>query len=82
MNAIHDGALDNVEYEKLPVFNLSYPKHIPGVDPSILNPENTWANKQEYKMDLKKVAEMFNKNFKRYESDASAEVKAGAPVLE
>ena len=45
MNAIHDGALDNVEYEKLPVFNLSYPKHIPGVDPSILNPENTWTNK-------------------------------------
>ena len=33
-------------------------------------------------MYLKKVAEMFNKNFKRYESDASAEVKAGAPVLE
>ena len=32
-------------------------------------------------MYLKKVAEMFNKNFKRYESDASAEVKAGAPVL-
>jgi hypothetical protein len=33
-------------------------------------------------MYLKKVAEMFNKNFQRFENDASAEVKAGAPVIE
>jgi phosphoenolpyruvate carboxykinase (ATP) len=45
MNAIHDGVLENAEYEKLPVFNLSYPKNIPGVDPSILNPETSWVNK-------------------------------------
>lgn len=81
MNAIHDGKLNHTDYAKLPVFNLSYPTNVPGVDPKILNPENTWANKEEYKMYLKKVAEMFNKNFSRYEHEASAAVKAGAPVL-
>ena len=82
MNAIHEGELAKAEYAKLPLFNLNYPVNIQGVDSNILNPEKSWANKQEYKMYLKKVAEMFNKNFQRFENDASAEVKAGAPVIE
>lgn len=81
VNAIHDGSLANAEYETLPVFNLQYPKALRGVDSKILNPENTWANKAEYKIYLHKVAEMFNKNFKRFENDASDAVKRGAPVI-
>jgi len=46
-----------------------------------LNPENAWANKEEYRVYLRKVAEMFNKNFARFEKDASADVKAGAQVI-
>ena len=82
MNAIHDGTLAKGEFAKLPVFNVSYPTSIPGVDPAILNPVNSWANKEEYKTYLKRVADMFNKNFARFEKDASAAVKAGAPVVE
>lgn len=82
MNAIHDGVLEKGEFAKLPVFNVQYPVNIPGVDTKILNPENAWANKDEYKIYLNKVAEMFNKNFSRFEKDASADVKAGAPVME
>jgi phosphoenolpyruvate carboxykinase (ATP) len=82
VNAIHDGSLANVEYETLPVFNLQYPKALHGVDSKILNPENTWANKAEYKIYLHKVADMFNKNFKRFENDASDAVKRGAPVIQ
>jgi len=32
--------------EKLPIFNLSYPKNIAGVDANILNPSNSWKNKE------------------------------------
>lgn len=46
MNAIHDGTLANAQFAKLPVFNVSYPTNIPGVDPNILNPENSWTNKE------------------------------------
>lgn len=81
VNAIHDGSLAKVEYDTLPVFNLQYPKALHGVDTKILNPANTWANKDEYKIYLEKVAEMFNKNFKRFENDASEAVKRGAPVI-
>jgi len=82
MNAIHDGSLANTQFAKLPVFNVTYPTNIPGVDPKILNPENAWASKDEYKVYLRKVAEMFNKNFARFDKDASAAVKAGAPTVE
>ena len=81
IHAIHDGSLAKADYGTLPIFNLQYPKSIAGVDSHILNPVDSWPNKDEYTPSLKKVAEMFKDNFKRYESDASDAVKRGAPVL-
>ena len=81
IDAIHDGSLAKAEFETLPVFNLQYPKAVHGVDSKILNPENTWQNKEEFKSYTHKVAEMFNKNFSRFENDASDEVKRGAPQV-
>jgi len=46
INAIHDGRINNSEFETMPVFNLSYPKTIEGVNTEILNPVNTWKNKE------------------------------------
>ena len=57
--------------DTLPIFNLAYPKQIDGVDSSILNPANSWKNKEEFKDTLHKVAEMFNENFHKYEHIAS-----------
>lgn len=65
----------------MPIFNIAFPKAINGVDSKILNPRNTWLNKNEYDEYARKVADMFNKNFHRFDNDASAEVKAGAPKL-
>lgn len=81
INAIHDGRINEGEFETLPVFNLKYPKSIKGVNSAILNPESTWANKDEYKVTLRRVAEMFNENFHRYDHLASDAVKSGAPKL-
>jgi phosphoenolpyruvate carboxykinase (ATP) len=81
INAIHDGRINDGEFATLPVFNLQYPKTIKGVNTAILNPESTWANKEEYKVTLKKVADMFNANFKRYDHLASDAVKSGAPQM-
>lgn len=63
----------------MPIFNVAFPKTVNGVDSKILNPRNTWLNKEEYDEYARKVADMFHKNFHRFDSDASAEVKAGAP---
>ena len=41
IDAIHKNELDNVPYAKMPVFNFEYPTKCPGVDESVLNPENS-----------------------------------------
>jgi phosphoenolpyruvate carboxykinase (ATP) len=42
IDGIHEGVLDNAEFETTPIFNLQIPKNVPGVPKEILNPKNTW----------------------------------------
>ncbi len=67
INAILDGNIQKAKFETLPVFNLAIPTELPGVNTQVLNPRNTWENKTDYDNQLKKLAEMFIENFKRYE---------------
>jgi phosphoenolpyruvate carboxykinase (ATP) len=67
INAILDGSINDAEFEILPVFNLAIPKELPGVNTEVLNPRNTWQDKDAYDKQLRKLAEMFIENFKRYE---------------
>lgn len=66
IDAILDGSITSSEFETLEIFNLSIPKSLNGVDSKILNPINTWENKDLYKATLKKLATMFVDNFKKY----------------
>jgi phosphoenolpyruvate carboxykinase (ATP) len=79
VDAIHEGDLENVEWEKFPVFGFHIPKSISGVPSEILNPRNTWKDKADYDATLKKLGQSFAKNFKLYESKANAETKAACP---
>jgi phosphoenolpyruvate carboxykinase (ATP) len=65
LNAALDGKLDNVETEQLPILNLTIPKSCPGVDSAILNPRNTWANKDEYDATATHLRDAFRDNFKK-----------------
>lgn len=82
IHAIHGNKINDTQMENLPIFNISYPTKVEGVDSHILNPANSWKNKEEFNDTLRKVAEMFNDNFKKYENIASKLVKAGAPKME
>jgi phosphoenolpyruvate carboxykinase (ATP) len=83
INGILNGSINNAEFEILPVFNLSIPKTLNGVaDNNVLNPRNTWENKEEYDAQLKKLAEMFVENFKRYEdSDTEEDYSKAGPTI-
>jgi len=63
---ILDGDLGNQEYEKFGVFGLMIPKKVKGVESKILNPRNTWADKEEYDRTAKRLGQMFRKNFKAF----------------
>jgi phosphoenolpyruvate carboxykinase (ATP) len=80
INAALSGALDNVAYERDPIFNLDVPTSCPGVPSEVLKPRNTWADKAAYDIQAKKLAQMFADNFKTFEGTASAAVKAAGPA--
>ncbi|PUE63738.1 phosphoenolpyruvate carboxykinase (ATP) [Arcobacter caeni] len=66
INAILDGSINESEFELLPVFNLKIPKTLKGVDTEVLNPRNTWKDKESYDETKRKLASMYIKNFKKY----------------
>jgi phosphoenolpyruvate carboxykinase (ATP) len=69
INGILDGSISNSEFEILDIFNLQIPKTLEGVrDNRVLNPRNTWSDKDAYDISLKKLAGMFRQNFTRYDN--------------
>ena len=66
ITAILNGDLLNCETEIVKPFNLYIPKHVEGVDDSILNPENSWADKAAYAENAKQLAASFIKNFENF----------------
>jgi phosphoenolpyruvate carboxykinase (ATP) len=81
IDAIHSGTLANVATQEDPVFGLQVPTSCPEVPPEMLLPRNTWSDKAAYDEKAKKVASLFRENFKKYEGQASAEVRGAGPKL-
>jgi phosphoenolpyruvate carboxykinase (ATP) len=82
LNAALNGNLDNVNYEKHPVFGVDIPTLCPEVPSDLLNPRNTWANKDDYDKKASYLASLFNKNFEKYAEGVSKEILAAAPKTE
>lgn len=83
ITAAMNGELNQVEYQKHPVFGFDMPLSCPNVPAELLIPENTWANKDEYLKKAYELAAMFVKNFEKYAAQANEEILAAAPkVLE
>jgi phosphoenolpyruvate carboxykinase (ATP) len=73
------GALDRVEFERDAVFNLDVPRSCPGAPTEALTPRNTWSKPSDYDEQAVKLARMFAENFKTFEGDVTAAVKAAGP---
>ncbi len=81
ITAALEGHLNNTTFEYHPVFGVSIPKVCPGVPDEVLNPRNTWADKNAYDEKAKYLGNLFRKNFEKYADGVSAEVLAAAPKL-
>ncbi|RAL40604.1 hypothetical protein DM860_006674 [Cuscuta australis] len=66
IDAIHSGELLEAKYAKTEVFGLEIPTTIEGVPSEILNPINTWADKDAYNATLLKLGGLFKKNFEGF----------------
>lgn len=79
ITAAMKGELKDVEFEAHPVFGMLMPKEVPNVPSEILNPRETWANKEAYDKKASELAGLFVKNFEKYAAQASEAILGAAP---
>ena len=79
IDAILDGSITKAPTKKIPVFDFEVPTALPGVDPAILDPRDTYANPAEWQAKADDLAQRFIKNFGKFTGNAAgaALVKAG-----
>ena len=78
IDAILDGAILKAPTKKLPIFDFEIPTELPGVDPKILDPRDTYTNPEEWTVKAKDLAERFINNFKKYENNAAGKALVAA----
>jgi len=80
VTAALNGALVNVKHRQDDIFNLDIPTECPDVPPEILDPKNTWVDKDSYYLSAKKLAQMFVENFSKFK-DVPAQIKDAGPKI-
>lgn len=80
ITAALNGELDNVEYKNHTVFGLAKPQSCPNVPSEILNPRNTWEDKEAYDAKALELAAAFKNNFAKFEEFANEEIMSGGPL--
>ena len=78
LRAALDGTLANARFHKDPYFGLSIPEHVPGVPAEVLDPRQSWADKDAYDRMAKELVARFEANFADFEAGVADEVKAAA----
>ena len=81
LNAALDGSLANAEMRTDPIFAFQVPLELEGVDDKILNPRETWADKQAYDAQAQALVQMFVDNFEKFESHVGPDVLDAAPAM-
>ncbi len=82
IDAILDGAILAAPTKTLPIFGFEIPTELPGVDPKILDPRDTYASADEWTVKANDLAARFIKNFKKYENnEAGKALVAAGPQL-
>ena len=82
IDAILNGDVLKAPTKKIPIFNFEVPTELPGVDPAILDPRDTYANPEEWNEKAVDLANRFIKNFVKYTyNDAGKALVPAGPQL-
>ncbi|WP_018358691.1 phosphoenolpyruvate carboxykinase (ATP) [Porphyromonas levii] len=78
IDAILDGSIDKAETREMPYFGFNIPLALPGVDPAILDPRDTYANASEWNTKAEDLASRFIKNFEKFTGNAAGKALVAA----
>ncbi|MBQ7153699.1 MAG: phosphoenolpyruvate carboxykinase (ATP), partial [Clostridia bacterium] len=78
IDAVLDGSIKKAKTKMIPYFNLEVPTSLPGVDPAILDPRDTYADPAEWEKKAVDLAGRFIKNFAKYEGNEAGKALVSA----
>ena len=82
IDAILDGSIDKAPTKVIPYFDFVVPTELPGVDPNILDPRDTYADAAQWDEKAKDLAGRFIKNFAKFTgNEAGKKLVAAGPKL-
>ncbi|MCD7899730.1 MAG: phosphoenolpyruvate carboxykinase (ATP) [Bacteroides sp.] len=82
IDAILDGSIDKAPTKTMPYFDFVVPTELPGVDPAILDPRDTYADAAQWDEKAKDLAGRFIKNFSKFTgNEAGKSLVAAGPKL-
>ena len=82
IDAILGGDILEAPTKKIPFFDFEVPTALPGVDPAILDPRDTYADAAQWEEKAKDLASRFIKNFAKYTTnEAGKALVAAGPQL-
>ena len=83
IDAILNGDIKNAPTKTIQYFDFEVPTELPGVDPAILDPKDTYADPAEWEEKAKDLASRFIKNFEKYTyNEAGKALVAAGPKLD
>ncbi len=83
IDAILDGSIDKAPTKQIPYFNFTVPTELPGVNPAILDPRDTYAAEEEWTVKAEDLAGRFIKNFSKFTTNEEGKaLVAAGPKLE
>ena len=79
IDAILDGSIEKAPTKTIPFFDFVVPTELPGVDPKILDPRDTYADAAQWEEKAKDLAGRFIKNFVKFTGNEAGKalVEAG-----
>ena len=82
IDAILDGSILKAETKKIPYFDFEVPTALPGVDPKILDPRDTYADAKVWDEKARDLADRFVKNFVKFtHNEAGKALVAAGPKV-
>lgn len=81
VDAILNGNIESSEFTKDNIFGFNVPNNVPGVSENICIPINSWKDKEKYYTQSKKLAKMFQENYKKYTGEGITDYSGFGPKI-
>ncbi|WP_454918559.1 phosphoenolpyruvate carboxykinase [Xanthobacter sediminis] len=76
-----DGSLKDADFRTDPYFGFKVPTSVPGIEPHVLYPSKTWADKADFDATARRLVAMFRENFAKFEAHVDAAVRDAQPQV-